>query len=195
MEILFATHNEDKVNEVKSILKNYKIYSLKDLNDNDDVIEDGSSFKENAYKKAKYFFEKYKIPTISDDSGLVVASLAGMPGINSARYAGESANYKTNNEKLIKEMENKQNRDAYFITVICYVDKLGNANYFSGKLFGTITEELRGVNGFGYDPIFYISKYKKTLAEMQGMKQKISHRFLALQYLDKFLKEEGKNNE
>lgn len=195
MEILFATHNEDKVNEVKSILKNYKIYSLKDLNDNDDVIEDGSSFKENAYKKAKYFFEKYKIPTISDDSGLVVASLAGMPGINSARYAGESANYKTNNEKLIKEMENKQNRDAYFITVICYVDKLGNANYFSGKLFGTITEELRGVNGFGYDPIFYIPKYKKTLAEMQGMKQKISHRFLALQYLDKFLKEEGKNNE
>lgn len=191
MKVIFASLNNNKLKEVKSIVNNYEVVSLKDLNDYDDVIEDGNTFHENAYKKAKYFYDKYKLPVISDDSGLVVESLGGQPGIYSARYCGENSNELNNNLKLLNNMENIRKRDAYFICVICYIDKSGIDYYFEGRVYGEITNNLSGVNGFGYDPLFYLPIYEKTMAEISDeLKNQISHRAIALKKFSSFLKEE-----
>jgi len=184
MELLIATHNEHKKEEIQQILGDtYNVKSLRDYDLHDEIVEDGHSFEENALIKAKYCFEKTGIPSIGDDSGLVVESLDGRPGIYSARYAGDH-DFAKNIEKVLEEMQGIANRKAYFTTVLCYYDETG-VFYFRGEVHGNLLLENRGHQGFGYDPIFVPNGHSITFAEMPiEEKNKISHR---KQALEKFL--------
>lgn len=187
MKILLSTSNTGKVKELKSILgDDYDLLLKSDFNLRDfDVEEDGKTLKENAYKKAKSLHDKVNINinVIADDTGLFVKSLNGAPGIYSARYAGEEGDYSANNKKLLKELENKKDRSAYFETVICLITESGDVYYASGRLEGYIANDLKGEGGFGYDPLFIFDK-NKSLAEISAEeKNKISHRSKALENL------------
>lgn len=185
MEILVATHNLHKKEEIQQILgSDYFVLSLTDYDLNEEIIEDGHSFAENALIKAKYCFEKTGKPSLGDDSGLVVEALDGRPGIYSARYAGDH-DFKKNIEKVLDEMKDETNRRAYFITVLCLVDASGE-HYFEGRVYGNLTKEVFGEGGFGYDPIFMPDDHNTTFAEMPvSEKNKISHRSKALKtFLD-----------
>ncbi len=183
-EILIATHNLHKKEEIQQILgSGYTVKSLTDFGIHDEIIEDGKSFEENAEIKAKYCFEKTGIPSIGDDSGLVVEELDGRPGIFSARYAGDH-DFGKNITKVLTEMQGKENRKAYFITVLCYYDENGS-NFFEGRVYGNLLHENKGHKGFGYDPIFVPDGDEKTFAEMlPDEKNQISHRKKAI---EKFL--------
>ena len=187
-EILIATHNQHKKEEIQQILGNdFLVKSLTDYDIHDEIVEDGNSFEENAEIKAKYCFEKTGIVSIGDDSGLVVDALNGRPGIFSARYAGNH-DFEKNIEKVLEEMQNQESRKAHFITVLCYYDESG-ATFFEGKVFGNLLNENKGHKGFGYDPIFVPNGYEKTFAEMLPEdKNKISHRKNAIDQLLEFLK-------
>ncbi|WP_027382044.1 RdgB/HAM1 family non-canonical purine NTP pyrophosphatase [Epilithonimonas caeni] len=191
MEILIATHNLHKKEEIQQILgSEYIVTSLSDYNLNDEIIEDGNTFAENALIKAKYCFEKTGKPSIGDDSGLVVEALNGRPGIFSARYAGNH-NFQKNIEKVLEEMKDEPNRRAYFITVLCFKDQDGE-HYFEGRVYGNLTKEVFGADGFGYDPIFVPDDYNLTFAEMlPEEKNKISHRSEALKLFIEFLNSRG----
>lgn len=190
MDLLFASTNLNKLDEVRNILSNHKIISLVELNDFDEVEETGTSFRENAFLKAKHFYDKYKVPVFADDSGLVVEALNGAPGIRSARYSGVNANYLNNNLKLLNDLKEIDNKKAYFISVICFIDFNGDVYYFEGRIYGEISKHPQGTDGFGYDPIFYLPEYKKTFAELGSEKNKISHRSKALCNFNEFLKRE-----
>lgn len=187
MDILVATHNLHKKEEIQQILgANYFVVSLTDYNLNDEIIEDGNSFAANALIKAKYCYEKTGKPSLGDDSGMVVEALDGRPGIFSARYAGDH-DFNKNIEKVLSEMTDQVNRRAYFITVLCYIDDKG-AHYFEGRVYGNLTKEVFGEQGFGYDPIFMPDDYNKTFAEMPAEdKNKISHRSAAIKQFLEFL--------
>lgn len=184
-EILIATHNQHKKEEIQQILgADFNVTSLTDYDIHDEIVEDGLTFHENALIKAKYCFEKTGKPSLGDDSGLVVESLDGRPGIYSARYAGNH-DFAKNMAKVLEEMTGVENRSAYFVTVMCLVDEAG-INYFEGRVQGKLIQEIRGEQGFGYDPIFIPENYEITFAEMKAEdKNKISHRKKAI---DKFLK-------
>ncbi|MEF9480660.1 RdgB/HAM1 family non-canonical purine NTP pyrophosphatase [Chryseobacterium gleum] len=188
MELLVATHNEHKKEEIQQILGNgCVVKSLTDYNIHEEIVEDGDSFHANALIKAKYCFEKTGIPSLGDDSGLVVESLDGRPGIFSARYAGDH-DFAKNIEKVLEEMQGIENRKAYFVTVLCYYDENG-AQYFEGRVHGNLLTENKGFKGFGYDPIFVPEGYERTFAEMDPAdKNKISHRKQALDLFMDFLK-------
>ncbi|WP_162072916.1 RdgB/HAM1 family non-canonical purine NTP pyrophosphatase [Chryseobacterium fistulae] len=188
MELLVATHNEHKKEEIQQILgHDFIVKSLSDYDINEEIIEDGNSFNANALIKAKYCFEKTNIPSLGDDSGLVVEALGGRPGIFSARYAGDH-DFAKNIQKVLDEMEGIENRKAYFITVLCYYDKNGPI-YFEGRVQGNLLNHHKGVKGFGYDPIFFPEGNEKTFAEMDSQdKNKISHRKQALDLFLDFLK-------
>jgi len=184
IEILVASHNPHKVKELKAMMNHPEIrfISLSDINEHDDVIEDGSSFLENASLKAKHFANKHHVITISDDSGLVVEALDGRPGIYSARYSGGTDH--ENNLKVLKEMEDIENRLAYFVSVIVLCYPNGVTKSYEGRAYGYIAREEKGKHGFGYDSIFYVPEYQKTFAELDSeIKNKISHRANALQKL------------
>lgn len=187
-EILIATHNQHKKEEIQQILGDeYKVASLTDYNLHDEIIEDGNSFHANALIKAKYCFEKIGKSSVGDDSGLVVEALDGRPGIFSARYAGDH-DFAKNIAKVLEELKDSENRNAYFVTVLCHVDASGE-NYFEGRAYGQLTREIRGEKGFGYDPIFIPDDYEITFAEMKAEdKNRISHRSQALEKLLTFLK-------
>lgn len=187
MEILVATHNLHKKEEIQQILgSDYIVTSLSDYGLNDEIIEDGKTFAENALIKAKYCFEKTGKPSLGDDSGLVVEALGGRPGIFSARYAGDH-NFKKNIAKVLDELNDEPNRRAYFVTVLCLKDENGE-HYFEGRVYGNITKEVFGEEGFGYDPIFVPDDYNRTFAEMPSEeKNKISHRSEALKKFLDFL--------
>lgn len=186
-EILIATHNQHKKEEIQQILgETYQVKSLTDYGLNDEIIEDGDSFHANALIKAKYCFEKTGKPSVGDDSGLVVEALDGRPGIYSARYAGDH-DFSKNIAKVLEELKENENRSAYFVTVMCHVDNAGEY-YFEGRVYGQLTKEIRGAKGFGYDPIFIPEGYDITFAEMKPEdKNSISHRSEALQKLLEFL--------
>ncbi|MDD3382885.1 MAG: RdgB/HAM1 family non-canonical purine NTP pyrophosphatase [Bacilli bacterium] len=189
MKILIATHNKYKLKEIKQNA-NSKIdfISLDDLEDNNVVIEDGYTFNQNAYKKAKYYFDLYGLPTLADDSGLVVKALKGDPGIYSSRYGGIEGDDANNNKKLLTEMKNSKNRSAYYYCSFCYIDAVGKVHYFSGKINGQIAIEEKGKNGFGYDSLFIPYKYQKTFGELNPeIKSKISHRSKALVKFFKYI--------
>jgi XTP/dITP diphosphohydrolase len=189
MKYLFATQNSHKLAEIQAILKGYQVISLDSLNDDEEVEETGSTFFENAFLKANRFFQKYHLPTFADDSGLVVPALNGAPGIYSARYSGENVDYAKNNRLLLKNMEGQSNRQAYFVSVVCFIAKNGEAHYFEGRLNGFISQELRGNQGFGYDPLFWLPELKKTVGELsETEKNQISHRSIAFRKLIEFLK-------
>ena len=187
MELLIATHNEHKKEEIQQILgSEFLIKSLTDHQIFEEIVEDGNTFEENALIKAKYCYEKTGIPSVGDDSGLVVNALDGRPGIYSARYAGDH-DFEKNMAKVLEELDGVQDRSAYFITVLCYFNENG-AQYFTGKVHGKILKENKGHQGFGYDPIFVPNGYKITSAEMRSEeKNEISHRKQALDlFLQKF---------
>jgi non-canonical purine NTP pyrophosphatase (RdgB/HAM1 family) len=190
MKICIASHNEHKIKEITQIFKhqNVTLITLKDLNDFDEVIEDGHTFFDNAYLKAYHFAKKYGIPTISDDSGIACEALEGAPGIHSARYSGFGDD--GNNQKLIKEMEKYTNRNAKFVCVICYCKPNGEHYFFEGEAKGLIAHQIKGMNGFGYDPLFYDPLRQMTFAELNPhIKNQISHRAKALKKFEEALDE------
>ncbi|EKB55397.1 RdgB/HAM1 family non-canonical purine NTP pyrophosphatase [Bergeyella zoohelcum] len=184
-QLLVATHNLHKKEEIQQILgDSFEVKSLTDYDLNEEIIEDGDSFQANAQIKAQYCYEKTGIPSLGDDSGLVVPALDGRPGIFSARYAGDH-DFQKNIAKVLDEMTGIENRSAYFITVLCYYDENG-ATFYEGTVHGNLLTENKGHQGFGYDPIFVPEGYDITFAEMNPEdKNAISHRKKAL---DKFLK-------
>lgn len=188
MKIFLATGNRHKIDEIKAIFseiskeKNIEILSIKDGIEIPDVVEDGETFEENSQKKAIEIAKFLNMIAIADDSGLCVDILNGEPGVYSARYSGEGTD-EANNRKLIKNLQGKANRKARFVSVISIAKPDGKVFSFRGEVQGEIVDEKRGDTGFGYDPHFYIEEYKKTLAEMPEIKNKISHRAKALEKL------------
>ncbi len=191
-ELLFCSNNIHKTEEIRKMLPvGYKLMNLKEAGMNLEIAETGVTFEENALLKAKTVAEKMKKDCFADDSGLCVDFLHGDPGVYSARYAGDKATDADNRKKLLHELSNENNRSAYFITVICLLLK-SKVYYFEGRISGRITENERGEGGFGYDRIFVPENYDKTFAEMTPEeKNKISHRYKALQKMMQFLKTTG----
>lgn len=187
MALVFATNNQNKLKEVKSKLK-AEILGLADIHCNEDIEETGKTFEENAFIKAKYVLDKYGYDCFADDSGLEVDALDGAPGVYSARYAGEHGNAEANMNKLLENLKGIGNRKARFVTVICLINK-ENTLYFRGEINGTIINEKRGDDGFGYDPIFVPDGFNRTFAEMTlEEKNKMSHRALALEKMTQHLR-------
>lgn len=187
-ELVIATNNKHKVEEIRRALGDkIKLISLKDLGCREEIPEDGTTLKENAYQKAKYVWDKYKKNCFADDTGLMVEALDGAPGVYSARYAGEHCSFDDNIDLLLENMEGKTNRNAYFATVICLIQD-GEPVYFEGKCEGCILTERYGRGGFGYDPIFMPKGYGESFAEISmEEKNKISHRGKATEKLIKHL--------
>ena len=188
MQILLASNNKNKHKELSKIFQEsgskYTLIVNKDI---PDVIEDKNTIEENAKKKAEECYEIFKSPIISDDSGLFVDALDGLPGVHSKRYAGLNSTDVENNQKLISELKTADNLSAFFKTVLCYFDGL-NFLTSEGALKGNIILDPRGKNGFGYDPIFDVNG--KTLAEMTlEEKSNISHRKIAAVKLVEMLNE------
>ncbi|MBA3029842.1 MAG: XTP/dITP diphosphatase [Desulfobacteraceae bacterium] len=177
--LVIATGNQGKVLEIQSLLKNYPV-TLKCLNDFGPippVIEDGETFDDNAYKKASFTANILGFPALADDSGLVVEALSGAPGVHSARYGGKGLNDEARCRKLLKEMENIENRKAHFQCVVSIAVPGGPALTYEATCEGLISMEMTGQNGFGYDPVFYYPPLKKSFAQMTlEEKNQISHR-------------------
>lgn len=188
-KLIVASNNSKKIEEIREILPQFNIQSLKDINFHEDIVEDGNSFEDNAYIKASFIAKKFKTSCIADDSGLCVNALNGAPGIYSARYAGEDKNDTSNNLKLLQELATQKDRSAYFITCICYFDYEYKAHhFFEGKIVGSIADEPKGDKGFGYDPLFIPQGFEKTFAQMDAQeKNKLSHRGKALEAFIGFL--------
>lgn len=181
-KIYLATNNQHKFKEITYLLGD-KYQVLKRPDGLDETIEDGSDLRANALKKAKEVSEFTNALALSDDSGLFVESLGGAPGVHSARYAGEAADDDANIKKLLLELEKlgEVDRSAHFQTVLCFYDPKSLPVFFEGSLPGKIITEPRGLNGFGYDPVFVPTGINKTLAELStNEKASMSHRTLAL---------------
>jgi len=189
MDLIFASHNENKVFEIANLVGNkYKILSLNDINFKEDIIENGSTLQENALIKARTIFNETGKNCFADDTGLLVKSLNNEPGVYSARYAGEQKNADDNMNLLLLNLNNKTDRQAKFTTVIALIMN-GKEFIFEGELAGSIILEKKGSNGFGYDPIFKPNGYINTLAQLDiTEKNKISHRALAFKKMIDFLK-------
>ena len=189
MDLIFASHNENKVFEIANLVGNkYKILSLNDINFKEDIIENGSTLQENALIKARTIFNETGKNCFADDTGLLVKSLNNEPGVYSARYAGEQKNADDNMNLLLLNLNNKTDRQAKFTTVIALIMN-GKEFIFEGELAGSIILEKKGSNGFGYDPIFKPNGYNNTLAQLDiTEKNKISHRALAFKKMIDFLK-------
>ncbi|MDR0985306.1 MAG: RdgB/HAM1 family non-canonical purine NTP pyrophosphatase [Endomicrobium sp.] len=193
MKIILSSNNKNKIKEFNSILKlnTNDIIPLSLLKLSIKIRENGKTLKENAIKKASKIAIYTRKWTISDDSGLEVDYLNGAPGIYSARFAGNECSYIKNNKKLLCLLKNvpKQKRTAKFKTVIAISNPYGKIKLLSvGYIFGIITESIVGHNGFGYDSVFYIPTYNKTLAELDfKLKNSISHRAIALKKAKKFI--------
>ncbi|HDS01602.1 MAG TPA: XTP/dITP diphosphatase [candidate division Zixibacteria bacterium] len=184
-QIVLATNNEHKIREISFILRDLplSILSKKDFSDFPDVEETGQTLEENAILKARAIFEATNIISIADDSGLEVAALGGRPGVNSARYAGPGCSFEDNNRKLLKEMEGvpESQREALFRCVIAISFRPDDVELVEGRVTGKITTEIRGLQGFGYDPVFFLPFYNKTFAELPPEeKNRISHRAIAI---------------
>jgi XTP/dITP diphosphohydrolase len=187
--LIIASNNAHKVKEIKAILSEFplEIVSLKEAGIDIDVVEDGATFMENAYKKAYEIFEiAGGAMVLSDDSGIAVEALNGAPGVYSARFAGEHGNDNKNNEKLLSLLEGKsfEERKAKFVSAIVMIIDKDKALKVEGEIHGYITEGLKGAGGFGYDPLFLVPEYNKTFGELsEEEKNEISHRARALQKL------------
>lgn len=187
-ELIFATHNQNKVEEVKAIFKEYNIKSLSDVGYHTEIAETAKTFEGNALIKAKHIFKVFKTPVFADDSGLEVDALDGAPGVYSARYAGAEKNHQKNNAKLLNALLDNNNRKAQFKTVISYVD--GDTEIcFEGIVRGKIASKIIGTGGFGYDPLFIPEGYSETFGTLpQEIKLKLSHRTRAIDALRDHLK-------
>jgi len=186
MEIVIATHNNDKLKELFKAFSHHfdgiKLLTLNDFPDIGEIVEDGKTLEENALIKAREVFKITGIPTLSDDTGLEVDALNGAPGVYTARYAGEGCSYYDNVEKLLDDMQTIPipNRTAKFKTFIAYVDKESQITA-EGIAEGSISRSSVGDFGFGYDPIFFVPEANKTFAEMKIDEKEIySHRGKAI---------------
>ena len=192
-ELILASNNAHKVEEIKSILEDYSILTLKDINYTEEIVEDGTTFEENALIKARTICKYSGKTAISDDSGLSVELLDGRPGVYSARYSKEQTDEK-NIEKVLLEL-NGQKSKAKLVSVIALVKPDGTELTVRGECHGEIIFEKRGTNGFGYDPIFYVPSLDKTFAELSAnQKNSISHRKQSLEKFSQYLKEESDEN-
>ena len=209
MKIVFATNNQHKLSEIRSILgDSIEVLSLKDIGCDVDIPETGTTLEENALQKAQYIYDHYHIDCFADDTGLEVDALNGAPGVYSARYASmasdsgqtcpASHDSEANMTRLLKELGNNNNRKARFRTVIALIHKkdvcpcgctsIKEIHKFEGIIEGEIIRERRGGEGFGYDPIFQPDGYDQTFAELgMDIKNHISHRARATQKLADFL--------
>ncbi|MBF0596449.1 RdgB/HAM1 family non-canonical purine NTP pyrophosphatase [Faecalibacter rhinopitheci] len=187
MELIFATHNQHKLEEVKQMLPQYiQFKSLTEINFNDEIEETGDTFIENARIKAQTIYKKTGVNVFADDSGLVIEGLEGAPGVYSARYAGTGKS-EDNIAKVLEELKDIENRNAYFIAVFCLILD-GKEYFFEGRINGTISKSIMGADGFGYDPIFIPENYTQSFAEMSAEeKNSMSHRGRAVEQLNKFL--------
>ncbi|MYL62870.1 XTP/dITP diphosphatase [Bacillus hwajinpoensis] len=193
-KLLIATQNEGKVKEFKRRFESdeLSVLSLLDIENSPDVAETGSTFAENAVLKAEAIMKLTNQPVIADDSGLVIDALDGDPGVYSARYAGPEKDDEANIDKVLMEMKDvpKEQRNASFYCVLAVAIPGQNTEIFSGTCSGMITLERSGSYGFGYDPIFYVPSYGKTMAELSPEeKNAISHRGQALDRLEEVFKE------
>jgi len=183
MKLVIATRNIHKLDEIRGIFDfgGLEVASAFDFPEIPDVVEDRDTLEGNALKKAVEIAAATGLWAMADDSGLEVEALNGAPGVYSARYAGEHCSYADNNAKLLRVLAGKENRAARFRTVIALSDPEGHAQTVEGECAGVIIEELRGTNGFGYDPLFIPDGYTQTFAELDaGEKNRISHRARAL---------------
>ena len=206
MKIVFATNNQHKLSEIRSILgESIEVLSLKDIGCNVDIPETGKTLEENALQKAQYIYDHYHISVFADDTGLEVDALNGAPGIYSARYASMEAgaheashDAEANMSRLLRELGENNNRRARFRTVIalilkkdvcpCGCTSIKEIHQFEGIVEGQIIKERRGGEGFGYDPIFQPDGYEETFAELgMEIKNHISHRARAVKKLADFL--------
>lgn len=188
-KIVFATNNAHKLKEVKTLLgSEYEVLGLQDIACYEDIPETADTLEGNALQKARYVLKHYKIDCFADDTGLEVEALDGAPGVYSARYAGPQRKAEDNIVKLLHELNGKLNRKARFRTVVALTLN-GKDHLFEGVVNGEIVENLRGDDGFGYDPIFLPEGKELTFAEMElSEKNKISHRARAVNKLIDFLK-------
>lgn len=184
MQLVFASNNRHKIEEIQNLVpSSIQILSLQDIGCTEDIPETADTIEGNAILKANYVTQKYGYNCFADDSGLEIDFLNGAPGVYSARFAGEQKNDKNNIQKVLHELNGVDNRKAQFKTVIA-LNLNGEQKLFTGIIQGMITEIEKGVNGFGYDPIFQANDYEITFAEMnQSEKSAISHRGLAVKQL------------
>ena len=191
MELIFATHNQNKVKEISAILPSIiKLKSLNDLNFTNQIPETSKTLKGNALIKARTIFNEFQRDCFADDTGLEVEALNGAPGVYSARYAGNRKRDEDNIYKLLKELRNHDNTKAQFRTVIALIYN-HKEFIFEGIIKGKIIKEIKGGNGFGYDPIFQPENHLLSFAELSTEKKnKISHRAIAFRKLIDFLKGE-----
>jgi len=184
MKLVFATNNNNKVKEIKSLINNsVELLSLEGINCLEDIPETSDTIKGNAIQKAEYVYKNYGYNCFADDTGLEIDALNGEPGVYSARYAGKEKSAEANMAKVLKKLEENTNRKARFITVIALIID-GELTTFKGIVNGEITTKKSGSDGFGYDPIFKPDDYDITFSEMSlEEKNKISHRGLATQKL------------
>ncbi|MGN6604222.1 MAG: RdgB/HAM1 family non-canonical purine NTP pyrophosphatase [Ginsengibacter sp.] len=187
--IIFATNNDNKVSEVRSILDGkFRILSLKEAGIDIDIPEPYETLEENAREKAIVIHRLTKENCFAEDTGLEVDSLNGEPGVKSARYGGEGRSFEKNIDKLLDKLAESKNRNAQFRTIICLICK-GKEKIFEGICKGTIIAERRGNSGFGYDPVFVPDGSSKTFAEMtMAEKNAFSHRNKAVEKLTNYLK-------
>lgn len=187
-KLVFVTNNAHKLEEISSILGGkMELLSLKDIQCTADIPETADTLEGNAIQKAEYIHRHYGLDCFADDTGLEVEALDGAPGVYSARYAGEGHDSEANMQKLLLNLEGKDNRKAQFRTAICLI--MDNEQHlFEGICRGEIIKEKRGGAGFGYDPIFVPEGYTETFAELgNDIKNTISHRAKAVQMLCEFL--------
>ena len=189
MELIFATHNQNKVEEISAILPPIiEVKSLNDLNFTDQIPETSNTLRGNALIKVRTIFNKFQKDCFADDTGLEVEILNGAPGVHSARFAGKNKKDEDNIDKLLKVLENHNNTNAQFRTIIALIYK-HEEFIFEGIIKGKIIKEIKGDNGFGYDSIFQPEHHFLTFAQISTReKNKISHRAIALRKLIDFLK-------
>jgi XTP/dITP diphosphohydrolase len=183
-KLVIATHNRDKFKEIQKALEGlgWEIVAAFDFPGVPEVEEDGKTLEENSLKKAKVLSAFTGLPALSDDTGFFIDALGGEPGIYAARFAGEGCSYDDNVQKVLGLMKGLSSRKAVFRTIITLYDPKKGAKQVSGEVVGVLAEEVRGVGGFGYDPIFMPEGFLKTFSEMTlSEKNQISHRGKALQ--------------
>jgi XTP/dITP diphosphohydrolase len=190
MKFILASGNLHKAEEFK-VLLDEQVIDVHAASEKLEVEENGSTYNENAYLKAKAYYEKFKVPVLSDDSGLNVAALPAQLGIHSARYGGEGLDDKGRATLLLETMKDEENRDAYFTCVLCFYLNPQEIFFFEGRLNGVIGKEYKGEHGFGYDPIFHGlgPNVSMSVAEVPEWKDENSHRAHACKMALKFFKE------
>jgi XTP/dITP diphosphohydrolase len=184
--IVLASRNKGKTREIQNVLKDFPVIikNLDDFGPIPEVIEDGETFDDNAYKKSSFTARVLGLPALADDSGLLVDALGGKPGVRSARYAGENATDQENLAKLLEDIKDKDDRKASFNCVLSLAIPTGAALTYEANCEGEILSEPRGNNGFGYDPVFYYPEFDKTFAQLTiEEKANVSHRGKALKQL------------